>query len=73
MATFSERLKELRTSRELTQKSLAEKIGISRRGLQCYELETHKPTSDVVINLANYFGVSTDYLLGLTNNPKRLE
>lgn len=73
VATFSERLKELRTSQGLSQRLLAEKAGIGRMSVQCYELESRRPTADAVITLANYFGVSTDYLLGLTNNPKRLE
>lgn len=73
MATFSERLKELRTENKLTQKLLAEKVEMGRRTIQCYEQESRRPTADAVITLANYFGISTDYLLGLSNNPKRWE
>lgn len=71
MATFSERLKELRKDKNLTQKSLAEKVGSARRSIQSYELDINKPTSDVLIALADFFDVSVDYLLGRTDNPKR--
>ena len=64
MAIFADRLKELRKKSNLTQKALAEIVGSSERGIQNYELENNKPTSDVLIKLADYFNVSTDYLLG---------
>ena len=67
MATFPDRLKELRKSKGLTQKSLGEIIGLSERGIQNYELGNNKPTSDVLSNLADYFGITVDYLLGRTN------
>ena len=73
MTTFSNRLKELRKNNHLSQKLLAEKVGIGERTVQAYELELRTPTSNVLIALSNYFGVSTDYLLGLSNNPRRLE
>jgi len=71
MPDFSERLKELRKAKGLSQKSLGEVIGLSERGIQNYELETNKPTSDTIIKLADYFDVSTDYLLGCSDNPQR--
>lgn len=70
MLDFAERLKSLRTSSNLTQKQLATETGFSERGIQNYELRTRKPNSDTIINLADYFDVSTDYLLGRTDNPK---
>ncbi|WP_317853774.1 helix-turn-helix transcriptional regulator [Chakrabartyella piscis] len=71
MATFSERLKELRTNSNISQKTLAEAVGFSERGIQNYELELRRPATEPLIALAEYFDVSIDYLLGLTDNPKR--
>ena len=71
MPSFSERLKELRKAKGLSQKSLGEAVGLSKRGIQNYELEANKPTSDIITKLADYFDVSTDYLLGCSDNPKR--
>ena len=62
-------LKELRRSQEISQKQLAEYIGLTENGLQNYERGTRKPTYDNLIALANYFDVSLDYLTGRTDNP----
>jgi transcriptional regulator with XRE-family HTH domain len=67
MATFADRLKELRKARGLSQKALAQSVGMSDTGIQNYELETRTPNADVVIKLSDFFGVSADYLLGRTN------
>ncbi len=64
MPDFSERLKKLRKSKNLTQKQLGENIGTSERGIQNYELGTRKPTYDILISLAKYFNVPLDYLVG---------
>lgn len=71
MSTFSDRLKELRKNKGLSQKALAESVGMSDTGIQNYELETRKPNSDVVIKLADFFEVSADYLLGRSENPEK--
>ncbi len=64
MATFSERLRELRKKNNLTQKALGEHVNSSERGIQSYELEQRKPTLDVINALADFFNVSVDYLTG---------
>jgi len=64
MQNFSFRLKELRLSSNLTQKQLSEKVKISERGIQAYELGEKKPGMDVLITLADYFNISMDYLVG---------
>lgn len=40
--------------------------------MQAYELELRRPTADALIALSKFFDVSIDYLLGETDNPKRL-
>ena len=71
MLNFSSRLKDLRRSKGVTQKQLAIDINASERGIQNYELSERKPACDHLIKLADYFNVSVDYLLGLTDNPER--
>ena len=71
MPSFSDRLKELRKSKGITQKSIAEHFGMVEQAYQKYEYGKHKPNSEQIIKLAEYFNVSTDYLLGLTDCPDR--
>ena len=69
MPTFADRIKELRKSKKLTQKQVAEAIGIAERNYRRLESENN-PSVDTVTKLADYFQVTTDYLLGRTNNLK---
>ena len=70
--TCKERIKELRTSKGLTQKQLAEETKLSVRGVQNYELGERVPTLQAVIALADFFDVSLDYLCGRSDDPRRL-
>ena len=67
MSVFSERLRDLRKGKGLTQQELADKVGISRVGYGYWETGTREPNFKKLILLAKYLYVSTDYLLGLTN------
>lgn len=62
---FGENLKKLRTSRNLTQKELGSKVGISKAVVSKYENGMGYPTFDVLIRIAAFFRVTTDYLLGV--------
>lgn len=64
---IGKRLKELRTSEGLTQQELAKILNVSSMSISFYENEQRKPDSDFIISVSKYFGVSTDYLLGLIN------
>lgn len=64
---FAQRLKELRTERQLSQSDLASALNISNRTISMYEQENSEPNIEILIKIAKYFGVSADYLLGLTN------
>ena len=65
--TIAERLKDLRTERRLTLEQLAEQTGLSRAALGRYESDDCKEISPTaVVTLAKFYGVSADYLLGLT-------
>ena len=67
MPTFSERLKELRSTKGATQKNMADLLGITERNYQRYEYGLVDPTASNISKLADYFVVSTDYLLGRTD------
>ena len=62
-----ERVKELAKKRGLSLNQVEEKLGYSKNTL--YSLKRQKVSSDRLQEIADYFGVSTDYLLGRTDNP----
>ncbi len=64
---FAQRLKALRKERGITQQQLADGVGISKGGLSYYENAGRTPDISILERFADYFGVTTDYLLGRTN------
>lgn len=71
MAKFNTRLKELRTSKDLTQQKLAEFIGISKSSINMYERGEREPGLDLIENIADFFNVDLDYLIGKTDVPNK--
>ena len=69
MKILGERLFELRKSRKLTRQMVSEAISISAKSYERYENDERDPVAPVIVALADYFGVSTDYLLGRTDEP----
>jgi len=65
--TFNVRLRDLRNEWKLTQGELAEKTGIRRANLSHYEKGNRWPQVEGLVLLAEYFGVTVDYLLGLSD------
>ena len=65
MEKFSKKLKELRAEKELTQKQIAEIFHIKQQSYLRYELNTGEPSLEMLIAMAKFFDVTTDYLLGL--------
>ena len=65
MNKFAERLKELRIDNNLSQHSLAKATGFSQAAIARWEANLQVPNIDVAIIFADFFKVSTDYLLGL--------
>ena len=63
--TFGERLKELRHEKGVGQVELAEKIGVSKGIISLWENGLREPTLSDLLSLAEYFGVTLDYLAGL--------
>lgn len=65
---FSKRFKYLREENGLSQKELAKEFNISRQSISNYENGLRFPNDEkLIINIANYFNVSLDYLFGKTN------
>ena|SRR5690625_3581538 len=73
MTLFGKRLKYLRINKSITQRELAEIINVSTSTIGMYENNAREPSFETLINIANYFGVSIDYLLGYTNKTTGLD
>jgi len=65
MVGLGVRVRALRIEKHLSQVELAKRLGISKAMVSAYELEQRSPSYDILIKLAAFFSVSTDYLLGL--------
>lgn len=65
-------LKEIRKRKNLTQVRLSIDMEVSQELISQYEQGVSLPTVSNLIKLANFFNCSTDYLLGLTNNPQKV-
>ncbi len=69
MSKLHTRIKELRIKNNVMSKTMAELLSITPRNYQRYETGEVDPPTSKTIFLANYFDVSLDYLVGLTDNP----
>jgi len=71
MSIFSDRLRSSRKEKGITQKAMAENLGIQETSYQHYEYAKREPNHENTVKISNILGVSVDYLLGCTNNPQR--
>lgn len=67
------RIKTLRTQSHMTQRELAQKIGLTPKMISFYEKSERIPPADIIIKFVDIFNVSADYLLGLSNSPDAKE
>lgn len=67
MATFNERLKGLRKQRGLSQRALANELGVGSSTIAMYESGQREPDHEMTETIADYFNVDIDYLLGRSN------
>lgn len=65
------RIRDLREDRDWSQAEVAKKLNMSQTGYSKYETGTNDIPTRVLIQLANLYDTSIDYLLGQTQNPKR--
>jgi len=68
LPTFSERLKQLRAEKKVTQRDVALFLDITDRAYQYYEYGSREPSIGVAQKLADYFNVQTDYLIGRSDD-----
>ena len=67
MKIFADRLLELRKENNLSQAMLAKKVGVSFSVVCYWETDRSEPTAPNIVKIADFFNVSTDYLLGKEN------
>lgn len=67
---FQDRLRSVRVEKGLRQQDVADKFGITRHAYQNYELGQRFPSFTMLNAIADFFGVSIDYLFGRTDNPQ---
>lgn len=69
--TMYNRIRDLRTDRDLTQKQVAEILNCSQQVYSNYELGQRDVPTEILIALAKYYNVSVDYILGLTDKTNK--
>lgn len=70
MIPFAERLQKARKQKGLTQKEVAAYLQMTERSYQHYEGNRRRPDYETLVTLADLFDVTTDYLLGRTDEPR---
>lgn len=65
------RIRDLREDKDLTQKELAKVLNCSQQVYSNYELGQRDIPTDILIKLSNFYNVSVDYILGISENSKR--
>ncbi len=65
---FGEKLKTLRTGQKLSQRELAERLGVAKSIVSYYESGDRYPSYDILVKMAHLFHVTTDYLLDIDKN-----
>ena len=77
MGSFSEKLRQLRFEKGLTQYEMAKAIGVAKSTISQYETGNREPDFKTLENIADFFNVNVDYLLGRTNktaaNPDSID
>ena len=63
------RIRDLREDHDLTQQKVADALGITQRKYSYVETGTQPLTDELLVKLARFYGVSTDYILFLTDEP----
>lgn len=69
---YYKRIRELREDHDLSQRAIEEKLGMKQTQYFRYEQGYRDIPTDILIQLADIYETSTDYILGRTNNPKNI-
>ena len=70
---FGEKLKNLRENKNLLQKELGDALNVTSQTVSGWEINRTKPDYDMLVTIANYFEVTTDYLLGNEMKASKIE
>ena len=65
------RLRDLREDKDMNQTQVAKILGMSQTGYSKYETGENDIPTDILIKLSQFYNVSIDYILGISDNPKR--
>ena len=68
---IAERLTALRIARHLTQQDAARDLNLTRSAVSAYENGRRTPSLDILLLLAKYYRTTTDYILGITDDPEQ--
>ena len=68
---YGSKIRELRKEKGISQSELAKVIHVSQQTITAWENGKAEPSSSYIASIANFFGVSTDYLLGLSNSKTK--
>ena len=71
MVHYTKRLRDLREDHDYTQTQIAEQLGTNRNQYQLYECGKRSLPLDMLQDLCEIYDVSADYILGLTDDPRR--
>lgn len=66
--TVAQKIKDLRGQTKMTQAELGKKLGLTRAAVNAWEMGVSVPSTQYIVELAKLFRVSTDYLLGMSDN-----
>ena len=69
MEILASKLKKVRQDKQMTQKSIADFLGMTPNAYQKYELGTRIPDLETLVKLTDFYNISVDYLLGRTAEP----
>ncbi len=69
---YAQRIRDLREDNDLTQEEVAKILGTSRSYYGRYERGLHPMTADQIKILAEYYNISADYILGIIDEPKKI-
>lgn len=67
MKTFAEKIKQLRVEKGVTQKQVGDAVGVSANAIANYELGTREPDFQILAKLCQFYDVSSDFLIGLSD------
>lgn len=71
--SFGERLKKVRIDRGLRQEDIGAIVHVGKSTVSQWENNIHVPDIETIVKIANYLNVTSDYLLGLSDNPTPIE